>query len=105
MIRIYTVIILTPILFSAVIGLAGCSSSTYSSRYERDSTKDESGANQRFSDENDVAALSDSLSEDDDEIPEDPGIDITSVVNRLDNNNSVNDVEADRSTLKEKMLI
>lgn len=105
MIRIYTVIVFIPILFFAVIGLAGCSSSTYSSRYEKDSGKDESGANQRFSDENDAAALSDSLSEDDDEIPEDRGIDVTSVVSRLDNSDSVNEAEADESTLKEKMLM
>lgn len=105
MIRIYTVFIIIPVLFFAVFGITGCSSSTYSSRYEKDSGNDESGSDQRFSDENDTAALTDSLPGDDDEIPEDRGIDVTSVVSRLDNNDTVNDAEADSSTLKEKMLM
>ena len=67
--------------------------------------KEKTDSHQRFSDQEDTAVLNDSLAEDEDEIPEDKGIDITSVMSRIDKNTSANDLEADKSTLKEKMLM
>ena len=40
-----------------------------------------------------------------DEMPEDSGIDITSVMNKLNLNENETDVDADNSTIKEKMLM
>lgn len=98
-------IIFISVLILAVLEFTGCASSTYSSRYERESKKEKPDSHQRFTDEEDTAALVDSLSDDPDEIPEDRGIDITSVMSHIDNNTSANDPEADKSTLKEKLLM
>ncbi len=97
--------IFTFVLFFAVIGLIGCSSSTYTERYEKENKKKGTESPQRFSDEEEMAVSDDSLSEEDDEIPEDRGIDITSVMSQLNATGTTADLEADNSTLKEKMLM
>lgn len=98
-------IIYFSVLIFAALGVTSCASSTYSSRYERESKKEKPDSHQRFTDEEDTAVLNDSLSGDEDEIPEDQGIDITSVMSRIDTNTSADDLETDKSTLKEKMLM
>lgn len=101
----HAAILLTLVSFFAVIGFTGCSSSTYTDRYDRDNKKESTEPHQRFSDEEDMAANDDSLLYDEDEIPDDQGIDITSVMNQLKSNGNTADLEADNSTLKEKMLM
>lgn len=105
MIRKFTAIMIISLLLFAVIVFTGCASTTYTSRYEDASKKEKSESPQRFSDEENTGILSDTLAEDDDDIPDDEGIDITSVISRLDQNASTNDPSADNSTLKERMLM
>ncbi len=97
-------IILSLVLVAAVTGFIGCSSSSYSSRYDRDKKSEKPSEHQRFSDEEDFNAAEDSLA-DDDEIPDDQGIDIASVMNQLKSDNTTSDMDADNSTMKEKMLM
>ncbi len=99
------IIIFSSALFISVVGYAGCSSSTYTSRYEKDNEKKDTDSHQRFSDQENLTASADSLSEDEDEMPEDQGIDIASVMNQLKSDNSETDIEADNSTMKEKLLM
>lgn len=83
----------------------GCSSSSYSARYNNDKKEKEEHSGQRFSDKNDLNETPDSLDEDIDEMPDDRGIDITAVMNKLKPNENETDLNADNSTLKEKMLM
>jgi cell wall-associated NlpC family hydrolase len=94
------------LLFTSVC-FYSCSSSSYSSRYNNDSdkNKDEIKSQQRFSDKEGEANAVDSLQEEDDEIPDDQGIDITSVMSQLNSDNNETDLDADNGTLKEKMLM
>lgn len=89
------------------MGFYSCSSSSYSSRYNNDSdkNKDEIKSQQRFSDKEEEANTVDTLQEEDDEIPDDQGIDITSVMSQLNSDNNETDLDADNGTLKEKMLM
>lgn len=103
--RIPAAMIFAFVLIFAVIGLTGCSSSTYTERYDRENKKEETESHQRFSDEEEIAVSEDLLSEDEDEIPEDKGIDFTSVMSQLNSTGTTTDLEADNSTLKEKMLM
>ncbi len=91
--------------FASIVFFTGCSSSTYTSRYERNNKKDESAEHRRFSDNEGYNAAADSLAEEDDEIPDDLGIDIASVMNQLKSENTTTDIDADNSTMKEKMLM
>jgi cell wall-associated NlpC family hydrolase len=97
--------ILCVLVLITAFGYYGCSSSSYSSRYGDDKEDKEEPSNQRFSDDNDLTETTDSLSEDIDEIPEEQGIDITSVMNKISLNDDGADLNADNSTLKEKMLM
>jgi len=91
--------------FTAIVGLIGCSSSSYTSRYEGDKKENEPAEHQRFSDEEEFTVSGDSLAEEDDEIPDDKGIDIASVMNQLKPDNTSTDINADNSTMKEKLLM
>jgi len=95
------------ILLISSVGFYSCSSSSYSSRYNNDSdkNKDEIKSQQRFSDKEEEANTVDTLQEEDDEIPDDQGIDITSVMSQLNSDNNETDLDADNGTLKEKMLM
>ncbi len=97
--------ILTLFFITSIFVLTGCSTSTYTSRYERDHKGDESAEHQRFSDKEDNNAAADTLAEEDEEIPEDQGIDIASVMNQLKSDNTTTDINADNSTMKEKLLM
>ncbi len=90
---------------TALIGFIGCSSSSYTSRYEGNKKEDKPAEHQRFSDEEEFTVSGDSLAEDDDEIPDDKGIDIASVMNQLKPDNTSTDINADNSTMKEKILM
>lgn len=103
--RITHIIIFSLVLFISVIGYTGCSSSTYTSRYEKESEKNDTDSHQRFSDQENPTASADSLAEEEDEIPEEQGIDIASVMSQLKSYDSETDIEADNSTLKEKLLM
>ncbi len=83
----------------------GCSSSSYTSRYNTDKDKKEKQSRQRFSDTNDLAINEDSLGEDQDEMPDDKGIDIAEVMNKIKTKENESSIDADKSTLKEKMLM
>jgi cell wall-associated NlpC family hydrolase len=83
----------------------GCSSSSYTSRYESDKKEKEEKSDQKFSDKEDFSELSDSPDEDFDEMPDDKGIDITEVMNKIKTKENESDPDADKSTLKEKMLM
>ncbi|HSD63412.1 MAG TPA: NlpC/P60 family protein, partial [Ignavibacteriaceae bacterium] len=83
----------------------GCSSSSYSSRYNTDKSEKKEKSNQRFSDNNDLAEITDSLNEDMDEIPDDRGIDITDVLKKIKPNENETDLDAENITLKEKLLM
>ncbi len=106
MIKIKEKIFILILLISSV-GFYSCSSSSYSSRYNNDSdkNKDEIKSQQRFSDKEEEANTVDTLQEEDDEIPDDQGIDITSVMSQLNSDNNETDLDADNGTLKEKMLM
>ncbi len=95
------------ILLISSVGFYSCASSSYSSRYNKDSdkNKDEIKSQQRFSDKEEENNSVDTLQEEDDEIPDDQGIDITSVMSQLNSDNNETDLEADNGTLKEKMLM
>ena len=93
------------LILSIAAGLMGCSSATYTSRYERENKKDDTGSHQRFTDEETDTLTVDSLVMDDEEIPDDQGIDISTVMSQLDQNSSTTDLDADNSTMKEKMLM
>ena len=95
--------ILILLFFAAVTGFMGCSSSRYTSRYERENKGEESSEHQRFSDNEDLP--DDSLAEADDEIPDDQGIDITAVMKQLNPDNASTDITADNSSMKEKLLM
>jgi lipoprotein Spr len=99
------IIIFSLALFISAGVYTGCSSSTYTSRYEKESKKKDTDSHQRFSDQENPSASADSLYEEDDEIPEEKGIDITSVISQLKSDHSETDIEADNSTIKEKMLM
>ncbi len=90
---------------SAAAVYTGCSTSSYSSRYETDKKGEEAAEHQRFSDNESYIASSDSLTEEDDEIPDDQGIDITAVMNQLKSENTTTDINADNGTTKERMLM
>jgi len=100
--RIMQNIIVVLFLIIAAAVYTGCSSSTYTSRYEKHDEADNSGSHQRFSDEENKNAAVD---EDEDEIPDDRGIDITSVMNQLKSDDNETNLEADISTTKEKLLM
>jgi len=100
--RIMQNIIVVLFLIIAASVYTGCSSSTYTSRYEKHDEADNSGSHQRFSDEENKNAAVD---EDEDEIPDDRGIDITSVMNQLKSDDNETNLEADISTTKEKLLM
>lgn len=102
---ILAAIIITVVLFCAVFGLTGCSSSSYTERYEKEHKNEETESHQRFSDEEKLTVSDDSLSADEDEIPYDKGIDVTSVMDYFSSTNKVDDFEADNSTIKEKLLM
>lgn len=106
MIKVKKKIFILILLFTSVC-FYSCSSSSYSSRYNNDSdkNKDEIKSQQRFSDKEGEANAVDSLQEEDDEIPDDQGIDITSVMSQLNSDNNETDLDADNGTLKEKMLM
>ncbi len=91
--------------FAVISGIMGCSSSSYTSRYDTDNKEKESAEHQRFSDKEDFTSPSDSLAEDDDEIPDDKGVDIASVMNQLKSENISTDIDADNGTMKEKVLM
>ena len=93
------------LIISIAAGLLGCSSTTYTSRYERENKKDDTGSHQRFTDEETDTVSVDSIAMDDDEIPDDQGIDISTVMSQLNTNRNSTDLEADNSTTKEKMLM
>ncbi len=97
--------ILILLIFAAVTGFIGCSSSSYTSRYERENKDEESQEHQRFSDNEDITSPDDSLIEADDEIPDDQGIDITAVMKQLHTDNMSTDINADNSSMKEKLLM
>lgn len=104
MLKSYIYIIYILILIAA-FEYYGCSSSSYSSRYSDNNNEEKEKSEQRFSDNDTLAQLPDSLVDDIDEMPEDSGIDITSVMNKLNLNENETDVDADNSTIKEKMLM
>jgi len=84
----------------------GCSSFSYTSRYsDNNNDEEKEKSEQRFSDNDTLAQIPDTLADDIDEMPEDSGIDITSVMNKLKLNENETDVDADNSTIKEKMLM
>lgn len=89
----------------AVFVCFGCSSSSYTTRYNTDKDKKEEQSRQRFSDTNDLEIKTDSLDEDSDEMPDDRGIDITDVMNKIKTKENESSINADKSTLKEKMLM
>ncbi len=97
---IQSIIIVMFLLFAGAV-YTGCSSSTYSSRYDKQGEDDNSGSHQRFSDEENKNVSTD---EDEDEIPDDQGIDITSVMSKIKSDGSET-LEADNSTVKEKLLM
>ncbi len=101
--KLYINIIFILILIAAA-GYYGCSSASYTSRYSNNEEEEEKSG-QKFSDKDSLAQVPDSLSDDTDEMPTDPGIDITSVMNKLKLNENETDVDADNSTVKEKMLM
>ncbi len=103
--RKFTSSILYILILLAAFTYYGCSSSSYSSRYNDNEKNKDEKSHQRFSDENDLTGTTDSLAEDEDEIPDDQGIDITSVMSKLKSDNNETDLDADNSTLKEKMLM
>lgn len=88
-----------------IAGLTGCSSSTYTSRYESDDEKADTSSHQRFSDQENFNTGVDSLYSEEDEIPEDQGIDIASVMSQLKSDNTETVMEADNSNMKEKLLM
>ncbi|HEY6907142.1 MAG TPA: C40 family peptidase [Ignavibacteriaceae bacterium] len=92
-------------LIISIAGLTGCSSSTYTSRYESDDEKADTSSHQRFSDQENFNTGVDSLYSEEDEIPEDEGIDIASVMSQLKSDKTVTDMEADNSNMKEKLLM
>lgn len=98
-------IILILLFFAAVSGLIGCSSGSYTSRYDRENKGEESPEHQRFSDNEDFNLPDDSLAEADDEIPDDQGIDIAAVMKQLKPDNISTDIDADNSSMKEKLLM
>ncbi len=100
--RIMQNIIIALFLLIAAAVYTGCSSATYSSRYEKHDDDDNSGSDQRFSDEENKNVSTD---EDEDEIPADQGIDISSVMKQLKSDGSETSLEADNSTTKEKLLM
>ena len=103
--KLYINIIFILILIAAS-GYCGCSSSSYTSRYHKnDNTEESEKSVQRFSDNDTLAQMPDSLGDDLDEMPEDSGIDIISVLNKLKMNENETDVDADNSTVKEKILM
>lgn len=88
-----------------IAGLTGCSSSTYTSRYESGEQKTDTSSHQRFSDQENFNTGVDSLYSEEDEIPEDQGIDIASVMSQLKSDNTETVMEADNSNMKEKLLM
>lgn len=104
MTKFFSSILYISVLISAFI-YYGCSSSSYTSRYDDGKKDNEEQSHQRFSDENDSTESTDSLSDDEEEIPDDRGIDIASVMNTIKSNENETDLDADNSTLKEKMLM
>ncbi len=98
-------IILILLFFAAVSGLIGCSSGSYTSRYDRENKGEESPEHQRFSDNENFNLPDDSLAEADDEIPDDQGIDIAAVMKQLKPDNISTDIDADNSSMKEKLLM
>jgi cell wall-associated NlpC family hydrolase len=92
-------------LIISISGFTGCSSSTYTSRYESENEKADTSSHQRFSDQESLTPGADSLYSEEDEIPEDQGIDIASVMGQLKSDKSVTDIDADNSTMKEKLLM
>jgi cell wall-associated NlpC family hydrolase len=105
MFRISIKNILLLICATVIAGFWGCSSTSYTSRYDQDKKEKESADHQRFSDKEDFTSPGDSLAEDDDEIPDDKGVDITAVMNQLKTENTSTDIEADNGTMKEKVLM
>lgn len=98
--------ILILLFFAAFTTFMGCSSSSYTSRYDRNNKEEDSTEHQRFSDKEDFTLPDDSLAEEgDDDIPDDQGIDITSVMKQLKSDNSSTDITADNSSMKEKLLM
>lgn len=83
----------------------GCSSSSYSSRYGTDKSEEKEKSNQRFSDNDDLVEITDSLDEDIDEIPDDRGIDIADVLKKIKPNKNETDLDVENITLKEKLLM
>jgi cell wall-associated NlpC family hydrolase len=84
----------------------GCSSTSYTSRYgDSKNEGEEVKTQQRFSDAGEDSTEAENLTADDEEIPDDKGIDISSVMGRLKSDNNETGIDADNSSLKEKMLM